>query len=98
MAGNQEVPRPAAFTISFAPPADNSDLRSFIEQLRPEIERQVDELIEAQPDSNLRQAMIRQRQEIIERIVDKAEIANLHHRLAEAEAQLAPRTPADQVH
>jgi hypothetical protein len=70
----------------------------FMEQIRPEIERQVDELIEAQPDPHLRQAMIRQRQEIIERIVDKTEIANLRHRLAEAKARFAPRAPADVLH
>jgi hypothetical protein len=73
-------------------------IAEFMEEIRPELEHQVDEMIAAEAAPNVRQMMLRHREEIIARVVDKTEIANLRHRLAEAEAQLAPRRPSDALH
>jgi hypothetical protein len=74
-------------------------VEEFIEEVaRPEIERQLDELIATLPNPRARQALAAQRKEIAERLVDQSKIRNLEHRLADAEARLTPRMPGDALH
>jgi hypothetical protein len=62
----------------------------FVELIRPEIERQVDEMILSQPTSE-RPLLLKHRELLIRECSRSTEIANLRHRLAEAEARLRPR-------
>jgi hypothetical protein len=74
-------------------------VEEFIDEVaRPEIERQLDELIATEPDPRARQALVAHRKEIAERLVDQSRIRNLERRLADAEARLSPRRPGDALH
>jgi hypothetical protein len=63
----------------------------FVEAIRPTVERDVDEQILAEPDPEGRRVMARHRSVLIDKMLDAIRIANLEHRLAEAEARLRPR-------
>jgi hypothetical protein len=45
----------------------------------------------AEPDHVFRQLLMRHRGLILDKLIDAIQIANLEHRLAEAEARLKPR-------
>jgi FKBP-type peptidyl-prolyl cis-trans isomerase (trigger factor) len=66
-------------------------LDEFMEAIRPEIERQIDEQIAAEPDHELRQALRKYRSILISKTLDETRIANLERKLTEAEARLKPR-------
>jgi hypothetical protein len=67
----------------------------FLEAVRPELEYQVDQMICAQPLPD-RLVLMRHREQILERVIIVNKIANLEHRLAEAEARLRPRLVYDE--
>ena len=62
----------------------------FMILVRPELEHQVDEMIEAQPIAE-RPALLRRRALILDQLATATRIANLELRLAQAEARLRPR-------
>ena len=62
----------------------------FMDQIRPELERQIDEMILAQPASE-RPLLIRHRETLIREYARTTEVANLRHRLREAEERLRPK-------
>ena len=59
--------------------------------IRPTIEADLDQQIEAEPDPEVRALMRRDRAVLIGKALDATRITNLQHRLAEAEARLRPR-------
>ena len=72
-------------------------LDEFLEAIRPEVERNVDEQILAEPDPEGRRLMMKCRSMIVGKMLDLIRIENLKRRLAETEARLRPRlveTPA----
>jgi hypothetical protein len=62
----------------------------FMIAIRPELERQVDEMILSQPPHE-RRLLMRHREILIREYARSTELVNLRHRLAEAEARLRPR-------
>jgi hypothetical protein len=66
-------------------------LDEFMEAIRPEIERDVDEQIAAEPDHEFRQVLVKYRSVLISKALDATRIANLERKLAETEARLKPR-------
>ena len=62
---------------------------------RPEVERNVYEQIMACDDPAGRRMLMRHRGLILSKMLDAIKIANLEHRLAEAEARLRPRLVED---
>jgi hypothetical protein len=61
-----------------------------MELLEPELEHQVNQMILRVPDLEMRAALLAQRERILREFRQKTLIANLHYRLAEAEARLRP--------
>jgi hypothetical protein len=70
-------------------------LDQFMVAIRPEIERQIDEQIAAEPDHDLRQALRKYRSILISKTLDETRIANLERKLSEAEERLKPRLVED---
>jgi hypothetical protein len=66
-------------------------VNEFVELIRPEVERGVDEQILACDDPVGRRLLMRHRGLIVDKMLDAIRIANLERRLAEAEARLKPR-------
>jgi hypothetical protein len=62
----------------------------FMDLIQPELERQVDEVILAAPPQE-RAALMLRREQILRALTHATEVANLRHRLAQAEARLRPR-------
>jgi hypothetical protein len=65
-------------------------VEEFVDLMLPEIERQVDELIESQADPVDREILRRHRARLVHESVQATRIANYKHRLACAEARLRP--------
>ena len=55
--------------------------------IRPAVERQVDQMIAEETDPEWRRALLHERKRIVDKLIDRNVIANLEHRLAEAEAR-----------
>jgi hypothetical protein len=66
-------------------------LDAFMIAIKPEVERQIDERIAAEPDHDLRQALRKYRSVLVSKTLDETRIANLERKLSEAEARLKPR-------
>jgi hypothetical protein len=66
-------------------------LDEFMVAIRPTIEADIDAQIAAEPDPEGRALLRRYRSVLIGKALDANRIANLEHRLAEAEARLKPR-------
>jgi hypothetical protein len=62
----------------------------FVEFIEPELEYQVDQMILSAPDLEMRLAMMKHREKILRECRQATLIANLRHRLGEAEARLRP--------
>jgi hypothetical protein len=66
----------------------------FIETIvRPEVERDIDAQIEAEPDAAVRALLRRHRGMLVSRTLDVNRIANLKHQLDAAEERLARLEP-----
>ena len=66
-------------------------VNEFVEAIRPELEHQVDQMILQEPDLQDRLLLMRHRDKIVRAYATQVRIANLEHRLAEADARLRPR-------
>lgn len=66
-------------------------LEEFLDAIRPELEHQVDQLIQDQDDPADRELFRRHRAQILRELIHAVRRRNLEHRLAEAEARLRPR-------
>jgi hypothetical protein len=64
--------------------------RRVLAAIQPELEREVDEMILAQP-AHERPLLMKHRETLIRELARTTEIANLRHRLAQAEERLKPR-------
>jgi hypothetical protein len=62
----------------------------FMGLIAPELERHVDEAILSTPPET-RPALMLRREQILRELTHATEVANLRHRLAQAEARLRPR-------